>query len=111
MSAEEMRYGMLGDDQETAEEKLAKYTGEVDWSYLKEHCENGSLFFVDPTLKLEVVGEEKIVAWLKSGEMVKLEALHAAQWEVEEESKDEAKKKPQFEALVVSPFVLCRPIS
>jgi len=114
MSAEEMRYGMLGDDQETAEEKLAKYTGEVDWSYLKEHCENGSLFFVDPTLKLEVVGaaiagdeKEKIAAWLKSGEMVKLEALHAAQWEVE----DEAKKKQEFEALVVSPFVLCRPIA
>jgi hypothetical protein len=106
MASDEMRYGILGDDQRSSEEKLAKYSGQVGWEYLKEHCDRGTLFFVDPELKLETVGativaDEKaeIEAWLKSGELVKIEALHAAQWEGTEQ---------QFEALVVSPFVLCR---
>jgi len=118
MASEEMRYGMLGDDPQTAEEKLAKYSGQVDWSYLKEHCEKGTLFFVDSALKLEAVGvaitadeKEKIAAWLKSGDLVKLEALHAAQWEEQKDDEGKEKPKQQFEALVVSPFVLCRPVS
>ena len=109
MASEELRYGMLGDDQRSTEEKLAKYSGQVTWEYLKEHYEKGTLFFVDPDLKLETVGAEivadqkaKIAAWLKSAELVKIEALHAVQWEGTEQ---------QFEALVVSPFVLCRPVS
>lgn len=109
MASEEMRYGMLGDDQRSTEEKLSQYLGEVTWEYLKEHYEKGTLFFVDPELKLEVVGAEivadkksQIEGWLKSGELVKIAALHAAQWEETEQ---------QFKALVVSPFVLCRPIS
>ena len=104
-----MRYGMLGEDSSTMEEKLAKYSGEVDWGYLKEHYQNGVLFFVDPELKLEEVGAavsadetEKVQSWLKSADLVKIEAIHAAQWEDSEQ---------QFQALVVSPFVLCRPIS
>ncbi len=107
MASEELRYGMLGDDKRPTEEKLAKYSGEVSWAYLKEHYAKGTLFFVDPDLKLETVGAEivadekaAIAAWLKSGELVKIEALHAVQWEGTEQ---------QFEALVVSPFVLCRP--
>ncbi len=104
-----MRYGMLGEDESSTEEKLSKYSGEVSWEYLKEHYEKGCLFFVDPELKLEVVGAEivadnktQIEGWLKSAELVKIEVLHASQWEGTEQ---------QFEALVVSPFVLCRPIS
>lgn len=107
-STDEMQYGMIGKDGRTTEEKLAKYTGEVDWPYLKAHFENGSLFFVDPTVKLETVGvaithdeKEQVEAWLKTGDLVKIEALHAQQWEDDTEQ--------QFEALVVSPFVLCRP--
>ena len=42
-----------------------------------------------------------VEAWLKSGDLVKIEAIHAAQWETD---------GPAFEALVVSPFVLCRPV-
>jgi hypothetical protein len=103
-----MKYKMLGDDVTSTEEKLAKYTGEVGWSYLKPHYENGSLLFVDPSLKLEDVGAsisadraEQVAEWLKSGDLVKIEAIHASQWEGTE---------IEFEALVVSPFVLCRPV-
>lgn len=109
MASEKMRYGILGDDFRSQEEKLAKYLGEVTWDYLKEHYEKGSLFFVDPSLKLEQVGakivedhKEQVAEWLKSADLVKIESLHAAQWEGSEQ---------QFEALVVSPFVLCRPLS
>lgn len=105
---EEMQYGMIGEDGRTTEEKVAKYCGEVDWTYLKPHYETGSLFFVDPSIKLETVGvaiahdvKEEVAAWLKTGDLVKIEALHAQQWEEDHEQK--------FQALVVSPFVLCRP--
>ena len=88
-------------------DKLAAYTGTVPWSYLAPHQTTGSLYFVDPSLKLEVVGAAisennaaQVKAWLKSGDLVKIEEIHAAQWT------DAAK---EFEALVVSPFVLCRP--
>ncbi|MEO5912787.1 MAG: DUF2288 family protein [Luteolibacter sp.] len=89
-------------------DKLANYTGTVPWSYLAPHQTTGSLYFVDPSLKLEVVGAaisennaEQVKAWLKSGDLVKIEEIHAAQWT------DMAK---EFEALVVSPFVLCRQV-
>lgn len=108
MSAEKMRYGMLGEDESSPKEKLEKYTGEVDWSYLNPHYENGVLYFVDPELKLADVGAEisadskvAVEGWLKKGDLVKIEALHVVQWEGSEQ---------MFEALVVSPFVLCRPI-
>ena len=98
---------MLGDDASSAEEKLAKYTGKVSWIYLKPHYESESLYFVDPTIRLEVVGAafsendaSKVEQWLKAGDLVKIEELHAKHWE----SSD-----TEFEALVVSPFVLCRP--
>lgn len=100
---------MLGEDESTVEEKLAKYTGTVDWKYLAPHYQNGVLYFVDPELLLTEVGaafsvneKDKVEAWLKSGDLVKIGDLHAEQW---------AKDEGEFEALVVSPFVLCRPFS
>ena len=97
-----------GDDPDSTREKLANYTGEVPWSYLAPHAAKGSLYFVDPALKLGDVGAafsenraEQVAAWLKAGDLVKIEALHAAQWE---------KSETVFEALVVTPFVLCRPV-
>ena len=103
-----LRYGMLGDDRATADEKLAKYTGEVGWDYLRPHYQSGTLFFVDPGLPLETVGgaiaandTARVEAWLKAGDLVRIGALHAAQWEA---------GAPVFQALVVSPFVLCRPV-
>jgi len=63
---------------------------------------------VDPALTLAEVGfafsenhGEQVDEWLKSGDLVKIGALHADQW---------AKGGRDFEALAVSPFVLCRPV-
>jgi hypothetical protein len=106
--SEQMQYGMLGEDGSTTSEKLAKYSGECGWDYLKPHYENGSATFCGPwSLPLRMSGaaiseddKESVERWLKAGDLVKIEALHAAQWEDSEQ---------QFQALVVSPFVLCRP--
>jgi hypothetical protein len=106
---EPMKYGLLGGaDTRSEEEKLAAYSGRVPWSYLAPHYRNGSLYFVDPELRLEEVGaafsenrREQVERWLKAGDLVKIEALHAMQWE---------DGSAEFEALVVSPFVLCRPV-
>lgn len=104
-----MKYGIIGEDRSSDEEKLAKFMGEVGWGYLKPHFERDCLFFVDPELEMTVVGEamakddsEAVQGWLKTGELVKIEGLHAFQWEGSD---------TQFEALVISPFVLCRPLS
>lgn len=105
---EQMKYGILGGEQVGVADKLAQSKGEVSWGYLAPHQRSGALYFVDPSLALEDVGlafsnneRDRVDAWLKSGDLVKLEALHAAQWEGTE---------TRFEALVVSPFVLCRPV-
>jgi hypothetical protein len=111
-----MRYGMVGEDASSDAEKLAKYAGEVGWDYLRPHYQSGVLYFVDPGLRLEKVGaafsadnKKAVQAWLKHGDLVRIEALHAMQWEnTENERHDRA--VPRFEALVVSPFVLFRPM-
>jgi hypothetical protein len=106
MTPEPLR-SLIPDNAESVEEKLANYTGRVNWSYLAPHLETGGLYFVDPALRLEEAGAAisandtaLIATWLKSGDLVKIEAIHAAQWRDPE---------MEFEALVVSPFVLCRP--
>lgn len=106
-----MKYGMIGEDKASPEEKIAKYTGIVAWSYLKPHYESDALYFLDPGISLEEAGlaitaddKKKVAAWLKSGDLVKIGALHAAQWE-------KAESKTNFRALVVSPFVLCQPVT
>jgi hypothetical protein len=105
---EPLRYAIIGEDRSSIEEKLEKYTGTVDWKYLAPHYLTGSLFFVDPQLTLVEVGHaftenraDKVEGWLKSGNLVKISNLHAEQWK---------RGGTEFEALVVSPFVLCRPI-
>jgi hypothetical protein len=109
MASEGMKYGMLGVDHSTTDEKLAKYKGVVGWDYLSGPQKNGVLYFVDPDLALEEVGEAvvrdesaQIRAWLQSADLVLLEEIHAAQWQGSDQ---------EFEALVVSPFVFCRPLS
>lgn len=103
-----LNYAILGEDASTTEEKLEKYKGTVDWSYLRPHYQTGVLYFVDPSLPLAEVGrafmencKERVEAWLKCGDLVKIGDLHAAQW---------GKGGTEFEALVVSPFVLFRPV-
>ena len=108
MSKDSLNYGMLGEDRASTADKLAKYTGEVGWDYLKPHFESGVLFFVDSTLTLESVAEaitqdrkDQVTTWLKTGDLVKIEELHAQQWE---------DSPLLFRALVVTPFVLCQPL-
>ena len=105
---ENMHYGMLGDDTQPTLEKLAKYTGIVDWEYLQPHYESGALIYVDPTLSITEVGQALadddktgIEAWLKSGDLVKPSEPHAKWWQ---------ENPAQFTALVVSPFVLMQPV-
>lgn len=107
-SPEGMRYGLLGSDDSSPQEKLEKFTGEVGWDFLRPHCQAGVLYFVDSTIPLIQAGAAftnndtaTVEAWLKCGDLVKIENLHAAQWENTE---------ALFETLVVSPFVLCRPV-
>ncbi len=102
-----MKYTIMGGEELSIEEKLAQYKGCVGWKYLAPHYENGALYFVDPEFDLEQVGAafsenetERVEAWLKRGDLVKIESLHAQQWEGTD---------TEFEALVVSPFVLFRP--
>ena len=108
MDNEEMNYGMLGEDTQTTPEKLEKYTGVVDWKYLKPHFDSGALIYVDAGLSITEVGQAladddkaKIEAWLKSGDLVKPSEPHQKWWQ----------ENPQrFTALVVSPFVLMQTI-
>lgn len=104
-----MKYGLIGEDHSSDSEKLEKFKGEVDWSYLKPHFERDCLFFVDPSLEMTVVGEAMakddsaaVKGWMKTGDLVKIGGLHAFQWE---------DGQTEFEALVISPFVLCRPLA
>lgn len=108
-SPEPLKYAMLGEDTSSVEEKLEKYTGTVGWKYLSPHYLSGVLYFVDPELSLTEVGaafstneKEKVESWLNAGDIVKIGDLHAEQW---------AGGETEFEALVVSPFVLFRPVS
>ena len=99
-----MKYGILGEDTQSAEEKIAKYRGEVSWNYLKPHGERDALLWVDPALDLEEVAKafidddtERVANWLGNGDLVRVGKLHAAQWEKSDEL---------FTAVVVTPFVL-----
>ena len=103
-----MKYAILGEDTSSVEEKLEKYTGTVGWGYLRPHFISGVLYFVDLSLPLAEVGraftenrKDRVEAWLRCGDLVKIGDLHVAQWE---------KGGMEFEALVVSPFVLFRPV-
>lgn len=105
---ERLKYAMLGFDESSTDERLEKYTGTVGWGYLRPHFLSGVLYFVDRSLPLAEVGraftenrKDRVEAWLKCGDLVKIGDLHAAQWE---------KGGTEFEALVVSPFVLFRPL-
>ena len=102
---------MISPDASTAgpQDSEPDYSGRVPWGYLAPHAEKETLYFVDPELPLKEVGEAfsanhsaQVSKWLKSGDLVKIGPLHVAQWDSTE---------TEFEALVVSPFVLCRPVA
>ncbi len=84
-------------------------TAVISWDYLRPHFERGALIFVDPGIPLETVAaaisadaHAQVKDWLNQGDLVKIQELHAAQWR---DSVGDC-----FEALVVSPFVLFRPV-
>ncbi len=106
---EVMRYGMLGEDDGNVDDKLAKYTGEVGWEYLKKPYEIGAVLFVDPSLDLAEVGRaftedktESVLAWKGNGDIIQPGPAHAQYWEAE---------NAKFLALVVTPFVLIQPVA
>ncbi len=97
------------EDNSSDDEKLEKYSGNVDWSYLKPHYEAGSMIYVDPALGLKAAGlafanddQTQVQAWLKSGDLVQPCDLHAKHWQ---------ESNTHFNAMIVRPFVLAQPIS
>lgn len=103
-----MRYGLIGEDPTSPLEKLEKYTGEIDWTYLAPHYRRGSLLWVDPSLSLVEVGGAlarddagQIESWRRGGDLVRPSEPHARHWE---------ETQTRFLALVVSPFVLVQPL-
>lgn len=97
------------EDHSSDEDKLEKYSGNVDWSYLKPHFEAGSMIYVDPSLDLKKAGlafanddQTQVKAWLKSGDLVQPCDLHAEHWK---------QSKTHFNAMIVRPFVLAQPDS
>jgi hypothetical protein len=97
------------DDRSSEEDKLSKYTGDVDWGYLKPHFEAGAMIYVDPSLDLKTAGlafseddQVQVKAWLRSGDLVQPCRLHADHWEQE---------KTRFTAMIVRPFVLAQPVA
>lgn len=96
------------EDKLTQTEKLEKYSGEVDWSYLRPHFEAGNLIYVDPCLDLKVAGiaftednQVQVQKWLKCGDLLQPCALHADHWK---------KEKTSFRAMIVRPFILAQPL-
>jgi hypothetical protein len=97
------------EDRQTIAEKLDKYSGEVEWSYLRPHFEAGNLVYVDPCLDLKVAGQAfasddqaQVQKWLQCGDLVQPCELHAQHWESEQQC---------FQAMIVRPFILAQPIS
>jgi hypothetical protein len=97
------------EDHASDSEKLEKYSGEVDWTYLKPHFETGAMIYVDPCLDLKTAGlalanddEAQVKKWLKNGDLVQPCKLHAEHWE---------QSGTQFEAMIVRPFVLAQPVN
>lgn len=95
-------------DNQSDLEKLEKYSGDVDWSYLKPHYEAGAMLYVDPALDLKTAGlafanddKGQVQAWLKSGDLVQPCDLHVEHWK---------ETGTHFSAMIVRPFVLAQPI-
>ena len=108
-SGEKMRYGVLGDDALKEQDKLEKYSGTVDWQYLKTHFEKGVILYVDASLQLTEVGKaiatdkrSQVDRWLKTGDLLKPGPPHAEHWE---------STQAKFTAMVVSPFILIQSLA
>ena len=105
---DKLKYGILGDDPLDAEQKLAKYTGDVDWEYVEPHFKSGNVIYVDPEVSLEAVGKaflnddtDAVAAWKKKADIL-VPSIHHAEWWQHDETR--------FTAAIIHPFVLIQPI-
>ena len=94
------------EDNLSAEQKIDKFTGIVDCSYIKPHYKAGNLLYVDPsadlrTLALAFAKDDKayVETCLKCGDLVHPCDLHFEHWE---------KENTQFRVTIVRPFILAQ---
>lgn len=94
------------DDTSSAAEKIDKFTGEVDCSYIKPHYKAGNLLYVDPAANLREIAlafaednKAFVEKCLQSGDLVQPCDLHFDHWEKEESS---------FRVTIVRPFILAQ---
>ncbi len=90
-------------------EELARTLGEVFWSDLRAHAGRDALIVVAAGLDLLEVGEAlakneaaRVEAWIRAGQLGKPSAEELRLWP--------ADPAARFESLIVSPFVLIRPL-
>lgn len=93
-------------DTQSAAEKIDKFTGEVDSSYIKPHYQSGNLLYVDPAadlrkIALAIANDEKafIENALAKGDLVQPCDLHMEHWE---------KIQARFMVTIVRPFILAQ---
>ena len=94
------------EDTASAAEKIDKFTGEVDCSYIKPHYKTGNLLYVDPAVDLRKIAlafaeDNKVFVenCLKSGDIVHPCDLHFEHWE---------KTKATFRVTIIRPFILAQ---
>ena len=107
-NADSMDYTLLGLDQTTIDDKLKKYSGIVNWNYIRPHFLAGNVIYVDSEMEIQKVGKafsldhkSQVKNWLRSGEILVPSEPHGKHWE---------KEKPDFLALIVTPFILIQPV-
>ncbi len=106
---EKLKYGMLGETEMSNDDKVAKYTGDVDWEYVEPHYLTGNVIYVDPEIELAAVAKafgeddkDAVQTWKKAGDIV-VPGLHHAQWWAHDNTR--------FMTTIVHPFVLIQPMS
>lgn len=89
-------------------EKIKKYTGDVEWTYLEPHYKAGNIVSISSELNLVDVAQAfsqdnkaQVQAWLKSEAIIQPTATHAAKWE---------EKQSIFNATIVRPFILIQEV-
>lgn len=92
------------EDNQSDAEKIEKYTGDVDWSYLQPHFDAGSLVCLSVELSLTEVAlafseddKTKVQAWLETGVLFQPTQEDAAKWKAQ---------NSRFNVTIVRPFIL-----
>ena len=95
---------MSAQTQSTLYAKLLGETAIITWQELQPFFAKGNLLWIDASLDLvevaEAVAEDdrpKVTAWLASGQVERISAEHAEDWQ---------RRDPHLWAVVVAPWVL-----